>query len=322
MITTIVPEQTDLSELKDNQCAFLRDILSENSVDLLLAQMANSSNDVTTVGFTIKLFVSMITAKPMALSLAGANEEFSSNSLHVLNQTITLAFQNLNSVFEPLITVFNCPPFQKPLLLSHADSAQTPFGWVRLEIVEFVTAILDQFASNFSLFVSSSHETLDKLLQSNIIGSIIDAFFAYIFNNILHGLTLRFLKSYLSICGTLKSTTLEISDKISWLDLEKKLFSDTAILRLLNESWEYELNRRSCKTGSLDSSKAQPFSVSKGNFGHVISLTDEINKYLNESRSDEEHLPSDFEKHWRGPITDELNKVTNSPNSFFIFERL
>ena len=304
LIATIEQDQTDLTELKDQQCAFLLEILSTGSIELLLSQMSANSNNVTTVGFTIKLFVSMITAKPMALSIAGANEEYSANTLNVLNQTVSLAFKMLNPVFDHLCSVFSSPPTQRQLMLSSSDSPQVPFGWVRLEIVELVVAILEQFSSNVAFFVESSADTLFKLVESKIISSIIASVFEYPNNNILHGLAVKLTRSYFSICSSLKTLPVDLSEKIANLDMPKYFFTQTDILKHLNESWENEINRRLKKKGSGDL-----FSTSSGNFGHVITLTGLINKFLQDNECSEVYISAEIEQHWKSTVTEEVDKV-------------
>ena len=312
LIATIGQDQTELSELADEQCAFLRDIICRDSIDLLLNQMSTNSNDVTTVGFTIKLFVSMITAKPMALSLAGANEEFSSNTLSVLNQTISLAFNMLSPVFEHLHSVFSSPPNQNPLMLTSSETPQIPFGWVRLEIVEFVVAVLEQFAANIAFFVDTSLDALTKLINSNLISLIIDSFFVYTNNNILHGLVVKLIRSYLSISTAIKSLPVDTSDKLSNLDMPKSLLTSTDLLKQLNSSWESEIKRKQ-KNVPDDSSENQntlPFSLAKGNFGHIVTLTEELNKFLQENSSLDQFLADDIGIHWKSTVTEEVTKVS------------
>ena len=308
LITSIGHDQTDLSHVENRQCAFLRDILSKDAIELLLLQISDNSDDNTTVGFTIKLFVSMITAKPMALSLAGASEEFPPSTLVVLNQTISLAFQQLVPVFEPLANVFKSPPHQEPLLLTSLPVPQTPLGWVKLEIVEFVFAVVDQFASNVAFFVVQAAPALIELIKSSILSQVIESFFLFTSNNILHGLIVKLLRSYVSLCTALKTSSEQVRNHLASVDLEKSLFSDTCLLSRLIETWESYLCQKKLKSESLSPDLVN--GCNQGNFGHVIIITDEINRFLQSPDILLLYLSEDQNSKWSTTIKEELSKVS------------
>ena len=306
LITSIGHDQTDLSHVENRQCAFLRDILSKDAIELLLLQISDNSDDNTTVGFTIKLFVSMITAKPMALSLAGASEEFPPSTLVVLNQTISLAFQQLVPVFEPLANVFKNPPHQEPLLLTSLPTPQTPLGWVRLEIAEFVFAVIDQFATNVAFYVEQAAPALVELIKSSLMSQVIESFFLFTSNNILHGLIVKLLRSYLSLCTALKTSSEQVRDNLAAIDLEKCLFSDTCLLSRLIETWESYLTQKKVKSESLSPDLIN--GCNQGNFGHVVIITDEINRFV-QTPDTLLYLSEDQHSKW-STIKEELTRVS------------
>ncbi len=168
------------------------------------------------------------------------------NLLNVLMQTAIESNSNevifvIASNIGRLTKILENPPNSSPVSLSFGD-LQMPLGETRLKVIEFIA----------SLFKTATQDaTVQKLLiDSRVLVLVVDLFFQYEFNNLLHNVFLRII-SYIVPCDS--------------VELKKHLFVDCKLMPKIVEA--NRLNEQCI---------AKPKGMRKGYMGHLTIISNTI----------------------------------------------
>lgn len=138
-----------------------------------------------------------------------------------------------------LISILQNPPAMDPIETT-SGTLDPPLGETRLKIVEFLA----------SLFHVRSTDIEQELIKCNSIGVVLDLFFQYEFNNMLHFQVLHIINYILC------------SDS---LDMKRALFVENGLI-----------DRILAANKANEEAIAQPKGMRKGHMGHIIAISNDI----------------------------------------------